>query len=271
MSILALIGLVATGLLAGFAGGLFGIGGGLIIVPALYAAFTSLGVPEDTAIKSAVATSMATIIVTSIRSVMRHHRHDNVDFQVLRTWALAMGAGAVLGAFAARSIDGQTLTAIFAVGLIILAIQRYLTSGRKAAGPQGKMPGAVAQQTMAGAIGVISSLMGIGGGVMGVLLLTKTGHTVHRAVGTAAGFGLIIAVPGTLGFLWPSSGAEGNIPWQVGYVSALGFLAIALGTFIAAPIGASTASRLSPVLLTRIFSAYALITGVFMLKDAFWS
>ena len=98
MTVLTILTLIATGLFAGFAGGLFGIGGGLIIVPALYAVLTRGGVGDDAAIKTAIATSMATIIVTSIRSVMRHHRHGNVDWAVLKSWAPAMVIGAVAGA-----------------------------------------------------------------------------------------------------------------------------------------------------------------------------
>lgn len=268
MTVLTILMLIATGLFAGFAGGLFGIGGGLIIVPALYAVLTRSGLDDAVAIKTAIATSMATIIVTSIRSVMRHNRHGNVDWPVLKSWAPAMVVGAVAGAYIARVVDGQFLTGFFGAGLIVLSIQRYLTSGRIAGEPVGSMPGPAVQYGTAGSIGAFSSLLGIGGGVIGVLILSRFGRSVHRAVGTAAGFGLVIALPGTLSYLMPVDGATQEITWRIGYVSVAGFLAISAGTFVAAPIGASTAAKLSPVLLTRIFSAYAILTGILMLVDA---
>ena len=130
------------------------------------------------------------------------------------------------------------------------------------------MPGGAVQAGIAAAIGSVSSLLGIGGGVLGVLTLTQMGRSVHRAVGTAAGFGLVIAVPGTLGYLWPFGNGAAELAWQVGLVSLPAFLAVASGTFFGAPLGATTASKLSPALLTRIFATYAAFTGVMMLLDA---
>lgn len=268
MTLMAVLPLILTGLFAGFAGGLFGIGGGVIIVPALYATFLAGGMPEILAIKSAIATSMGTIIVTSIRSVMRHNRHQNVEWPILKTWAPAMAIGAVFGALLARNVDGQVLTGIFGAGLIALAIQRYLKSGRERTAPSGQLPAPLVQRGMATGVGAASSLLGIGGGIIGVFLLTRAGRTVHRAVGTAAGFGLIIAVPGTFGYLLPTeSAAIGNF-FLIGYVSVPAFLAVSLGTFFAAPFGASTAAKLSETLLTRIFATYAAITGVLMLLES---
>lgn len=267
MTLLTGLLLVATGLFAGFAGGLFGIGGGLIIVPVLYLILVSQGLPEAAAIKTAVATSMATIIVTSIRSVMRHHRHGNVDFALLKSWAPFMAAGAVLGAFLARVLDGQVLTGVFGAGLIIIAIQRYLNSKEQERPARLPLP-MIVQHGIAGLLGTVSSLLGIGGGVIGVLVLTRAGERVHRAVGTAAGFGLIIAIPGTLTYLLPVEAVPETIPLKVGYISVAGFLTISLGTYLAAPLGASLAARLSATLLTRIFSAYAIVTGVLLVREA---
>ncbi|RFB06053.1 sulfite exporter TauE/SafE family protein [Parvularcula marina] len=268
MTLTAILVLVLTGLGAGFAGGLFGIGGGVVIVPALYAAFTGMGMAEDEAIKTAIATSMATIIVTSIRSVMRHHRHDNVDWPVLKAWMPGLAVGAILGSVIARYIDGQVLTGIFGAGLILLATQRLMSTRGNKQTTEGTMPSQPAQHGIAGAVGAFSSLLGIGGGVIGVLLLTQFGRSVHRAVGTAAGFGLAIAIPGTFGYLWPAATDTEVMPWRIGLVSIVGFLAIASGTFFGAPIGASTAAKLDAKLLTRIFASYAALTGILMLKEA---
>lgn len=258
--------LLVTGLLAGFAGGLFGIGGGILIVPALYAVFTANGVPEELRIKLAIGTSLATIIVTSIRSVQGHHRNGMVEWALLVRWAPWIVLGAVGGVVLARFAEPSYLTLFFGVGLFALGVQKILA--------QGPSPDRVISPLMArllgGVIGFVSSLMGIGGGVLGVLVLTQTGRTVHRAVGTAAGFGLLIAVPGMVGFMaigWD----QPTGPLSLGFVSLPAFAALAVGVGIAAPYGAKAAARLSPKLLTRLFAAYIIVTGVLMIREAIGS
>lgn len=268
MTFLTLATLTGVGLLAGFAGGLFGIGGGVIIVPALYDAFRRMDLADDLAIKLALGTSIATIIVTSARSVLRHHRHGNVEWPILRSWAPFIGVGAVVGAFLARVTDGEVLTGFFAIGLIAMGAQRWRQSGRgKPDKRRARLPAPSRQRAVAGVTGLVSSLLGIGGGVIGVLILTAAGRTTHRAVGTAAGFGLAIAVPGAAAYILAGWGETAN-PGDVGFVSLPAFAAISLGTFVAAPWGATAAASLSETLLTRVFSAYAALTGARMLWDA---
>lgn len=256
--------LVLTGIFAGTIGGLFGVGGGIVIVPVLYTVFSYGGADAELAVKTAVGTSLATIVVTSVRSLRAHHRRGAVDFSILRAWGPFIAMGAVLGALAARVIGGEVLVLIFALGALAMGIQR-LFGGRKS-GMTAQLP-PLAERALALGTGFFSALMGIGGGVIGVLLLTMVGRPIHQAVGTASGFGLAIAVPGALGFLLIGLGSAG-IDGALGYVHLTAFVAIALGTLIFAPLGAALAHRLSAARLSAVFGVYLLVTGAVLLREA---
>ena len=258
--------LAFTGAFAGTLGGLFGIGGGVVIVPVLYLVFTQGGADPEVAMKTAVGTSLATIMVTSIRSLNAHRKRGAVDFDILKNWAPFIAGGAVVGAGLARLISGQVLLSFFAVGIFGIAIQR-LRGSRKEAKPV-SIPPAV-QRALGFGTGLFSALMGIGGGVIGVILLTLQGKTMHQAVATAAGFGLAIAVPGALGFGLLGLG-QGALPGALGFVHLPGFLAVALGTLIFAPIGVKLAHSLSGELLSKVFGAYLLLTSVLLVREAFF-
>ncbi|MGV6820158.1 MAG: sulfite exporter TauE/SafE family protein [Parvularcula sp.] len=258
-----------TGLLAGFAGGLFGIGGGVIIVPALYTIFLANGVSDDVAIKVAVGTSLATIIVTSIRSLQGHHSHDHVEWPILKSWAGWIAAGAVFGAVLARFATASALTLFFGAALFLMGIQKLVSARRDYS--SATLPGRGLQYGIAGLIGAVSSLLGIGGGVMGVLVLTHFGRSLHRAIGTAAGFGLLIAVPGALGYAIAGWGQADSVFAAFGYISIPAFVAVALGTAIAAPYGARAAARLNAQRLNAVFAIYMLITSVLMIREGITS
>ena len=267
-----LLGVAGAGLFAGLIGGLFGIGGGVVIVPALIILFEALGVGE-TKTHVAVGTSLATIIVTSSRSLLAHMRHGEVDFQVLRGWSPYIALGAVLGAAAARFLPGHVLTVIFALGALAVAIRMAVAAnganGRAAAAPLRELPTGPARAALAGAIGLFSSLMGIGGGVMGVMALTLYGRSIHNAVATCSGFGIAIGAPGAIGFIIAGLGKEGLPPASLGYVNVLAFVVIATMTAMVAPIGARLAHRASRVLLSRVFAAYLALTAAKLLWDVF--
>lgn len=265
-----LLGLAGVGLFAGFLAGLFGIGGGIVIVPALYAVFGLIGVPEEERIKAAVATSLATIIVTSLRSVTSHMKHGAVDMALLKRWAPWIGLGAIIGAVAARFIPADVLTLIFALGALGVAIRKGLfrTREKEQANELAPVPGGPVAAALGGGIGFFSSLMGIGGGVLGVIVLTAHGRTIHQAIATAAGFGLAIAVPGTAGFIASGWGVTGLPPFSVGYISLPAFALIATMTFLTAPLGAGLAHRLDKEMLNRIFAIYLAITALLLLREA---
>ncbi|WP_306253775.1 sulfite exporter TauE/SafE family protein [Parvularcula sp. IMCC14364] len=267
---LVLLGLLlGVGLFAGFIGGLFGIGGGIVIVPALYAVFGVLEVPDAIRIKIAVGTSLATIIITSWRSVSTHHRHGAVDVSLLKSWAPWIIFGAISGALLARVLQADVLTLIFATGAMAVAIRKGLFDRQK---PQvgddlAPVPGGGFRASLGGSIGLLSSLMGIGGGVMGVVVLTAFGRTIHQAIATAAGFGLAIAIPGTIGFIIVGWGQQGLPPWSLGFVSVPAFLSIASMTTITAPIGANIAHQLDDTWLNRVFAIYLALTASLLIYD----
>ena len=265
-----LVGVVGAGLFAGLIGGMFGIGGGVVIVPALIVLFEALGVGE---VKThvAIGTSLATIIVTSSRSLLAHARHGEVDFQVLRTWTPYIVFGAILGASIARFLPGTALTVVFAFGVLGVAIRQLMTSsnGGGAVDPSRELPSGGLRGALATAIGLISSLMGIGGGVMGVIALTLYGRSIHNAVATCSGFGIAIGVPGAIGFMIAGLGREGLPPGSIGYVNVLAFAVIAAMTAIVAPIGARLAHRASRVLLSRVFAIYLMLTAAKLLWDVY--
>lgn len=265
-----LAGVVGAGLFAGLVGGMFGIGGGVVIVPALIVLFEALGVGE---VKThvAIGTSLATIIVTSARSLWAHARHGEVDFDVLRSWSPFIVLGAILGSAAARFLPGAALTVVFALGVLGVALRLAVTTvnGAAAPPPVRELPTGGLRGALATAIGFVSSLMGIGGGVMGVMALTLYGRNIHNAVATCSGFGIAIGAPGALGFMIAGLGQEGLPPGSIGYVNVLAFAVIAAMTAIVAPFGARLAHMASRTLLSRIFAVYLTATAIKLLWDVY--
>jgi uncharacterized membrane protein YfcA len=260
-------GLAAAGLFAGFAGGLFGIGGGAILVPALYLLFTVLGVDESVRMHVAVGTSLSTIIATSWRSLAAHTKAGAVDYAILRSWTPWIAAGALLGAAVAGFSSTEALLIVFGGGLLLIAAQLGLGSPSWRLAQD--MPGGVARAGLGGGIGLLSALMGIGGGAFGVTLMTLCGRPIHQAVATASGFGASIAVPAALGYAVAGWGREGLPPWSLGFVSVPGFVLLAALTAITAPLGARLAHRLPQLTLKRAFAILLALLALNMLREAF--
>jgi uncharacterized membrane protein YfcA len=260
-------GLIVAGLAAGFVGGLFGIGGGIVIVPALYFVFTALGVDEAVRMHVAVGTSLSTIIATSWRSLATHTKAGAVDFSVLKVWTPWISLGALLGAAVAGLANTQALLIVFGAGLFLIAAQLGL------ANPNWRMftelPRGAVRALIAAGLGLLSALMGIGGGAIGVTVMTLCGRPIHQAVATASGFGAAIALPATFGYAIAGWGREGLPPWSLGFVSAPGFVLLAALTAITAPIGARLAHRLPQLTLKRAFAVALGIIAVNMLREAF--
>lgn len=260
-------GLIVAGLAAGFVGGLFGIGGGIVIVPALYFVFTALGVDEAIRMHVAVGTSLSTIISTSWRSLSTHMKAGAVDVDVLKSWTPWISLGAILGAAVAGFANTEVLLVIFGGGLLLIAAQMGFAS------PNWRLfsdlPRGVARALIAGAQGMLSALMGIGGGAIGVTVMTLCGRPIHQAVATASGFGAAIAVPASIGYAIAGWGREGLPPWSLGFVSLPGFVFLALLTAITAPIGARLAHRLPQLTLKRAFAIALAIIALNMLREAF--
>jgi uncharacterized membrane protein YfcA len=258
---------LAAGIAAGFAGGLFGIGGGIITVPALYAVFQTLEIGDGPSLKTAIGTSLGVIIITSIRSLTTHHRAGHVDGEMLRAWAPWIALGAAAGGVAAKWAPTELLTLVFASGAFYVAWRRLFKSGGVTARhdlmhTRVKIPVGIGT-------GFFSSLMGLGGGAVGVMVMTASGRAIHQAIATAAGFGVAVAAPGVLGFILSGQGETGLPPGSMGFFNAPAFVAMALMAGIAAPLGALTAHRVHGKILSRLFGAYVAIAAVGLLWDVF--
>ncbi len=256
------VGVSLSGLVAGVVAGMLGVGGGIVLVPVLYQALAIIGVDDSIRMPIAVATSLATIIPTSIRSTISHHQHGAVDWQILRSWAWPTVLGVFAGTWAAGQVGGRGLTAVFAVGAALLGL--FMLFGREAWRLGDSVP--VDHRTWALGIanGCLSVMMGIGGGTFGVTVMTLYGATIHRAVATAAGFGLIIAVPGAIGMVINGWSASGLPPYSLGYVSLIGLALIVPATFVAAPWGVALAHRLPRQTLRFVFGLFLCLTALRM-------
>lgn len=250
--------LAGVGALAGFTAGLFGIGGGAVMVPALFFAFRALGVADAVVMHGAVATSAAVIIVNGLRSVAAHRARGSVDMDLVlprRGWnSYALWTG--LGSFAAAlwlapRLSSSVLTLVFAGVALGVALQFVL--GRPDRVLRAGVPGGAGPPLIGASIGALSAIMGIGGGSLSVPFLTLCGVPVRRAVGTAAGFGVAIAVPATLGFIVSGWGVPGRAPGSLGYVNLVGFALIVVCAWPAVPMGTALAHRLDPAVLRRVF------------------
>jgi len=254
-----IIALLAVGSVAGLTAGLFGIGGGAVMVPALYYAFSELGVSEDIVIHCSVATSAAVIILNATRSTRAHHRKGAVDMSLVwpkSKWWQSYGVWIGIGAFAAATwiaprLSSDELTRLFAIIAFLVSLQFIF--GKPSFVLRETVPRGPAPLLAGGGVGVLSSLMGIGGGSLSVPLLTLCGVPIHRAIGTAAAFGLFIAVPATLGFIL-SGWSVPNRPFgSLGYVNGLGFALITIAAWPMVPFGAKLAHKMDATLLRRIF------------------
>lgn len=258
--------LVVVGGFAGVLAGLLGVGGGIVLVPAFFYVFTTLGFAGPDLMQLCVATSLATIIVTSARSVASHNKQGAVDWDVLRRWAPGVAIGAAGGVFVVARLDTFVLQLIF--GTLACVIGLYMALGQASWRLAEDLPTGLARAFTAPAIGLLSVLIGVGGGSMGVPLMTLHGRPMHQAVGTAAGFGLLIAVPSVLGFLLVSMEPETRPPLTVGLVNLPAFALVVGMTFLTAPVGAKLAHRLAPQILRRVFAVFLLVIAVNMIRSA---
>jgi len=256
------LALLGTGALGGLLAGLLGVGGGIVIVPALDYVFGLLGVDAAARMHVAVATSLATIIPTAISSSRAHARRDAVDRELAAAWAVPIMLGAGLGALLAARARSSVLTAIFGVVAFAVAVKMMLPFGDWRLGA--RVPRGWRSALLPAAIGLVSSLMGIGGGTVSVPVMSLYGEPIHKAVGTAALFGLLISVPGTLGFLLAATHA--GPPWgTVGLVNLPAVFLIAPMTMLLAPAGVRLAHALSRRTLSAVFGVFLGLVGARML------
>jgi uncharacterized membrane protein YfcA len=262
-----LVAMLGAGLLAGFAAGLFGIGGGFVVVPALYLVLPLMGGLKGEYVHIAVGTSAATIVATSIRSLRSHALRGAVEWEVLRTWAPWIVTGSALGVVLAGHIDGKALTLIFAGGVMAMSVNFLAPRiGDRVISQQ--MPSGVLRAGIAGGLGGFSSLLGIGGGTIAITVMTMCGRSIHRAIATAAGIGTLIAVPSTIGFALIGLGQKG-LPWgSLGFINVPAALAVGCMSVLTAPLGVAAAHGLPAAPLKRIFGAYLVFIALLMFRNA---
>jgi uncharacterized protein len=231
--------LVGAGIVAGLLAGLFGIGGGAVLVPVFFQTYGLLGVDDAVRMHLSVGTSLAVIVPTSLRSFASHYKKGKVDMALLRFFVVPVLLGVVLASLIAASISSAGLRAIFAVIALLVALKMLLDRPNWRLGAD--LPGK-AGKAMAGLlIGLISALMGIGGGVLNNTFMTLYARPIHQAVATSAGVGVLISVPGVVGYVWAGWGAAGLPLFSTGYVNWITVALIIPVTLLTAPYGAKLA------------------------------
>lgn len=260
--------LIFLGLASGFMAGLLGIGGGIILVPGIYFLFKTLGYSESVLMHLAVGTSLAVIIPTGFSSARAHFKRGAVKFDLVKNIGPGIVLGVAAGTVVASILSGNELTLLFAIALICFSfLMQIPPKVRDDAGHGiGKAKG-----TFGGFfVGMLSSLMGIGGATLNVPFMTLNGVGIHNAVASASALGPFIALPGTLGFVWIGWGQAGLPPFSLGYINLLAFALIAPLSFLAAPYGAAAAHKVSVKTLRRIFSLFLIVVALKMMGEAFY-
>lgn len=261
--------LLATGAIAGVLAGLLGVGGGIVIVPVLFLLFPYLGIAEDVRMHLAVGTSLATIIPTSIISARAHHRRGGVDFDLLKAWGPAIFVGVVIGGVFGAAVKGEVLTLVFAaVAILVAANMTFRKEGMILAE---HLPGGMVRQAMALVVGMFSVVMGIGGGTLSVPILTAFNYPIRRAVGTASAIGLIIAVPGSISFIFSGMGNPDLPAGSLGYANLIGFALIVPATMAMAPVGVKLAHTINPKNLRLAFAFFLLLTALRMFDSVLFA
>ena len=250
------------GVFAGTMAGLLGVGGGLIIVPALIAIWQPQAIGGGYAMQLAIGTSLATIVLTSFSSVRAHHQRGSVQWNIV--WRLTPGIvlGAWLGAAMATQMSGEILKSIFGVFELLVAAQMAFAV-RPA--PHRALPGRAGMTLAGSGIGAVSAIIGIGGGTMTVPFLSWCNVTIHKAVGTSAACGLPIAIGGAISYLVLGWGNAALPAWSAGFVYGPALAGIAVTSMLFAPLGAALAHRLSTVVLKRAFAGFLALLGIWML------
>ncbi|MBI1620853.1 sulfite exporter TauE/SafE family protein [Aquamicrobium zhengzhouense] len=264
-------GLLAAGALTGVLAGVFGVGGGAVIVPVLYELFGVLNVPDEVRMPLAVGTSLAVIIPTSIRSFNAHRKHGTVDLSIIRVWAIPVVLGVMGGSFIARYAPADLFKMVF---ILVAGVSAFrLLFGKDSWKISDTLPGKWVMRAYGALIGVLSSLMGIGGGQLSSLFMTFYGRPIHQAVSTSSGLGVLISIPGALGYIyagWPRAADFPEVaviqpPLALGFVSLIGVLLISPTSVLTAPLGVRLAHALPKRKLEIAFGCFLLfVSGRFL-------
>lgn len=257
--LIAILALSGGGILAGILAGLFGIGGGTILVPLLYEFLLHTDVPPEYRMHVALGTSLAIIVPTSLRSYLGHRARGAVNRDLLRKWLIPLPLGVALGAFLAASVPSLVLEIIFAAICLFTAIRfLFLTHGRFSLGeelPQGKT-----LYAFGAGIGFLASLMGMGGGVLAAMFMALYRRPVHQAVATSAGVGILVSIPGTIGYIIAGLPVMDKLAyWPLGFVALVPLMLIGPLSALSTPVGVTLAHRFSKRTLEIALAIYLLL------------
>ncbi len=254
------------GLFVGFFAGLLGIGGGLILVTLMVYMFTVQEFPADRLLHLALGTSIASIVFTSISSLRAHHKHGAVRWDILRIAVPGLIAGTLFGTFVADQMKSKYLAIFFVIFVYYSAVQMFANVKPK---PTRQLPGKIGMTVVAIIVGIVSSLVGVGGGVMTIPLMSLCNVPMRQTIGTSAALGLPIAIAGTVGFIVTGLGKDHLPPLTVGYVYLPALVGIVIGTFVTVPWGAKAAHSLPVTTLKKIFAVILFILATKMLWSLF--
>jgi len=244
---------------SGLLAGLFGIGGGTVLVPVLYQGLALIGVDDTVRMQVSVGTSIAIIVPTAIQSFLAHRRRGAVDIQLLKDWLIPLPIGVIAASIVAAYISGGVLRAVFAVVALLVAIRLLLNRESWRLGSD--LPGNPARAVVGVVIGFLSTLMGIGGGVLNNTFMTLFGRPMHQAVATSSGVGVIISVPGIIGYMWAGWGHAGLPPFSTGFVNLPAVLILIPTSVLAAPFGVRLAHALTRRTLEVAFGCYLIFVA----------
>ena len=259
--------LVVVGALAGFLAGVFGIGGGAILVPVFYECFRLAGVPLEVRMPLCIGTSLAIIIPTSLSSFRAHYKRGAVDMDILRRWWLPIVLGVLAGSVTARYAPERLFKIVFVMVAWSAAARLLLARETWKLGDD--VPKGFVMRVYGFIIGLLSTLMGVGGGLFANLLMTFYGRPIHQAVATSSALAILISIPGAIGYVyagWPAAArfpdvAALQVPFALGYVSLIGALLAMPTTLVTAPLGVKVAHALSKRTLEMAFGAHMFIVG----------
>ena len=254
---------IPAGAIAGLIAGLLGLGGGVVIVPALVIIFPLLGIPAEPMMHLIIGTSLATIVPTSVSSVLAHYRRGAVDWQIFRSMAPWMLFGAIAGGEIAHLLPSDVLQKTFSIFVLFAASQMFRNNRPHES--QRQLPGQLINGSISAVIGGLSAMLGIGGGSATVPYLSYFGIDVRKAVATSAACGLVLATSGALTFISTGWGVEGLPENTLGYVYLPALLGLAIPSVAVAPLGARLAHTLPTAILKKVFAVFLLVMGLKML------
>ena len=258
--------LAAAGAVAGITAGLFGNGGGFVVVPALVFVFSFEGNSSDDLIFVAIGTSLATIVISSTRAVLAHHSRGVVDYETLKSWSIWLLIGVLIGLTVASWVRPEELYSVFAAGVLLYAVYFLFPDMVARLNVNPSMPEGFTRAGLVSFLGGFSSLLGIGGGTITVITMVTCGRQIYQAVATAAGVGFIIGISGAVGFIFLGLDKTGLPPGSLGYINVPALILAGIGSIITAPIGVKWAHNLDENKLKRLFGVYLIAVSIGM----FW-